>query len=77
MTHVTKWFCPPNKSQNFTLDERGGKYPSQLGFISLKDSKMYFALLCITFLHQCLKSVWDCIFQGEVMPNIVCFKHGW
>ena len=78
MAHATKWFCPSNKGQNLTLDERGGEYPSQLGFYQFKrfkDSKMYFALLCITFLHQCLKPVWDCIPQGEDMPNIVCFKH--
>lgn len=42
MAYATGWFCPSNKGQNLTLDERGGEYPSQPGFYQFKRFKDVF-----------------------------------
>ena len=49
MAHATKWFCPSNKGQNLTLDERGGEYPSQLGFYQFKRFKDVFCFALYNF----------------------------
>lgn len=74
MAHAAKWFCPSNKGQNLTLDERGGEYPSQQGFYQFKRFKDVFCFALYNFPSPMSET---CIPQGEDMPNIVCFKHGW